>query len=708
MKFWTKNRIIISILVFFIFLFSILLFFDLRRKKDIGDRKVIGIIRYKQKVIQRKFDGDVVWEKIDKDTPVTNRDTIRTTDNSIVDIELNDKTEIKMDENSMIVLDFSNEKIDIDFSYGTISAKTENKLDAESKLNVKSGDKTIELGKSNAVLSKVNEKNLNVSMEKGSALIKTKNGDSKIEKDQLANIGENKVEIKKNPIRLVNPPNQQVLFSNLALMSLNFTWQSEKSSENILEIASDSNFKNKIKTAKKTLENSEVQKLAPAVYYWRVSSKLNSENLVSETSKFTIVKQESLVLNNPSKDSKYFYGNANPMIVFSWSIIENVRSYRLEVSKDSEFKNISYSSDLMSNRIVLDSFGEGKYYTRIITKPSASFLSSQTSEINSFTVERKKSLSPIQITTVSGSTTSLAAISKGNFLLSWKSDPDYKLYEVEISKTKTFDAKKTFQTKMNFFNPSQLEKGQYYFRVKGITAAEQSSEYTTSNFTIKESSTFSILQPLNNSELTLAQNQQIEFNWSKTDLSGTSNLEIALDANFNDIEKRISINGNNTSVAGLKSGNYFARVKLISNDEKKEELLLTNIINFKVSKIISNVQLKYPINSEIIDLTSANSLKMDWEKLPDAVSYTIEILQKDKAGDKVILKTESNINHFILDDLTLLDEGKFKWKVSANIKTTGKIFTTPVSESFFIISLNSGPKDVPVILSKSKQHIDKK
>ena len=63
MKSLDSNKIVVSVLLFLIIFFSLLLYLDFKRKIGIGDKEIIGIIRYKEKLIQRKIDGQVVWEK---------------------------------------------------------------------------------------------------------------------------------------------------------------------------------------------------------------------------------------------------------------------------------------------------------------------------------------------------------------------------------------------------------------------------------------------------------------------------------------------------------------------------------------------------------------------------------------------------------------------------------------------------------------------
>jgi hypothetical protein len=76
-----------------------------------GQNPVIGILTFKNKLIQRKFDSEVIWDEVNSGIEVRNRDTIRTGDFSDALLTLNDKSKININENSMIYLDFSDSAI---------------------------------------------------------------------------------------------------------------------------------------------------------------------------------------------------------------------------------------------------------------------------------------------------------------------------------------------------------------------------------------------------------------------------------------------------------------------------------------------------------------------------------------------------------------------------------------------------------------------
>ena len=52
---------------------------------DVGDLEKVGTITFKRQIAQRKYGSQVIWEEIEKNTPVYNNDSIRTAEESMAD-----------------------------------------------------------------------------------------------------------------------------------------------------------------------------------------------------------------------------------------------------------------------------------------------------------------------------------------------------------------------------------------------------------------------------------------------------------------------------------------------------------------------------------------------------------------------------------------------------------------------------------------------
>jgi hypothetical protein len=134
MKSLIKNTLLPLINLTVIAYSGFLLYNDYSSSIQTSGTVQIGTITFKKKVAERKYTQQVIWEKVENNTPVYNFDSIRTEAGSLAVINLNDGTAIELEEETMVVLQQSQEGLDIDFEQGAISASTSN-----SNLNIKSG-----------------------------------------------------------------------------------------------------------------------------------------------------------------------------------------------------------------------------------------------------------------------------------------------------------------------------------------------------------------------------------------------------------------------------------------------------------------------------------------------------------------------------------------------------------------------------------------
>ena len=80
---------------------------DLNTSQRRFDKEKIAVITFKNRIAQRKFEDRVVWERIDKSTPLYNGDLVRTSDLAEAVITFNDNSQIDLFENTMIQVYYS-------------------------------------------------------------------------------------------------------------------------------------------------------------------------------------------------------------------------------------------------------------------------------------------------------------------------------------------------------------------------------------------------------------------------------------------------------------------------------------------------------------------------------------------------------------------------------------------------------------------------
>ena len=99
-----NSKWVIGILLLLIFTCSVLLYLHLTEGAKGGENPEIGILTFKHKTIERKYDSDVIWNRIESGLVIRNKDTIRSGDFSDAVLTLKDNTQININENSKIYI----------------------------------------------------------------------------------------------------------------------------------------------------------------------------------------------------------------------------------------------------------------------------------------------------------------------------------------------------------------------------------------------------------------------------------------------------------------------------------------------------------------------------------------------------------------------------------------------------------------------------
>ena len=116
---WERRTalILLSTAAFFLVLF----FIDYRwSSASRTEGSPIGRIVYKNNVVQRKGKIDRIWSRLISNSFLYNRDIVRADRLSDAEIFLNDGTQIKIEENSMFRLEFTDKEAQISFDQGAI------------------------------------------------------------------------------------------------------------------------------------------------------------------------------------------------------------------------------------------------------------------------------------------------------------------------------------------------------------------------------------------------------------------------------------------------------------------------------------------------------------------------------------------------------------------------------------------------------------
>ena len=706
-----SSYLLLSLLLFL--LFGYLLDKELNRRGDVGDRKIVGTITFKHKVAQRKLGNSAVWDELQQEFPVYNRDSIRTEDNSEAVIELIGGTKIQLQDNSMIILDISEDgEASINFNYGNIKADSAG--GSTDNVSIVSGDKTISLSQTDISLKKdQGEGILDFVVNKGKAVLQIEEDGKQVTRNvnenEKINITGKTIELAAVPITLRKPAGavRDRVFSDRVPADLNLSWNNPENAKNLkLEISRDPNFGKIIQQKDVTGDNENIQ-LPEGTFYWRVvgvDSK-TGELKKSEGQKINVMQKKKIRLITPVLNASYSYVNQEPFISFLWDEDPSASGYVLEIASDSEFQNTVKSVETISTSIS-HILKDGKYYARITTKsrfPQAV----QSSDPTPFTVLKKLNLPPpVPLKPAELEKMSSEFLRKNGYVFTWLKSSEVTETNIVIAKDPAFSDIVVNESNINNFYllKNMLQSGKYYWRIRGKDTKGTMTDFSrTLAFSISSLDNILLVSPAKNETLDIYRSiDGVKFSWSDNSVKPPYRLEISADAAFSNPVKKIEANEKNLLVTDLNAGKYFWRVQ--KKDEGGTLVGTSEIQSFVIQPGIEEPEPIFPSPNKAVDMSNENYLSMKWDKVPDASTYRVKLYKVDNGKLSLIFQTNTTDQEYKFRDMEKLDTGSFIWSVTAETTAKNKVAKSEEVKTGFSITLPDAPP--PRIISPNIQMIE--
>ncbi|MCR9142762.1 MAG: FecR domain-containing protein [bacterium] len=659
-------------------LFSSLLYLDFNRRVQAGGEQ-IGTLRQRVNKAQRKYTNQVVWEGLDNEVPVYNNDSIRTGDYSSAVIELRDGTQIDLSENSMIVLNISEEAMDIDFAYGSIAAKRGESSDggaaddeAPAELNIRSDDKVITIEDSDVSLAQGAEgEALDVTVSRGEANISNESGETQtVGKDERARLTEESIEVKKITLRPLGPANGgRVYVTGRGKAQVNFTWSvgqngSAGPASVTFEVSRKRDF-SEITNRQTVRGNAAGANLGEGTYYWRLSATNNVGQTDRSTVRtITVLKNSPLNLQSPTQGARFEYVTTKPLVNFSWSENELARGYVLEIAGDRGFRNVIQQrrTQVRNTSLGLDA---GTYFWRVRTQTTTG--GSQTvSPTGTFQiVQNEKTPPPAPLSPVRDREIPAVFFEKEGVVFSWKRNADVQATTLQIAGDSGFsNVIVSRDSGGNFTNVRQpLQPGTYYWRLRGTDRDGRATDFSKAlRFQVGSVGRLNLVGPVNgvNADLEGVRQNGLAFQWSAAGFPGTYQLMISKNADFSGaltVDQRVT--GLSSLIRLQETGDWFWKVRVLSKNS--EVLTESEARSFSIADALNQPTPIYPAANATIDITNVNALTFRWRS-SGGVYYNLRVA--DNRG-KTIFTSRSNTTSLTMNDLRSLGDGRFNWTVTA-------------------------------------------
>jgi hypothetical protein len=636
-----------------------------------ANREVIGEMLFTDKNVSRQLENEVLWDKIEKKTPIYNKDSIRTGQNSEAVVKLLDNTMIELNENSLIVLVKNQQNLSLKFKAGDIATHNAGK---SLEINV---DSSVIRGEGADVKIKTlnNTGKARIQVDKGKISVVDKNKKTaSINQSEEAGLDSGALtEIDQIAVILKSPANHTQVTSIENSYRQAFTWEvtSPKLLNEQFEIAKANDFLPahglKIFKAHQAISPT----LSPGIYFWRVgwtNSKSSLEKtLYTESRQLTIGADMRLELTFPENDSQFDFSTDENSIDFQWKSQIKVKAYVLEIATSSDFRKLVFSRTLNDTTQTVKELPSGYYFWRLKAFGDHNDeLASST--VRNFSIHTKIKTLPELLKPEPEAVWE----NPEPLVFSWKSMDQASEYRITLSKD--FQQKEIFKTKsskLNSFSTPLIIPGTYYWSVRAINAKSAligQSDVRKLNYKIKaKSQAFILTLPKEKSvlsrESTNAGLEPVLFQWQVTrKIINPVTLLVGQTSDFSDAIKHEQITSNSVSETLSKSGLYYWKLQAPPDESE------TGTFNLKVVNSFETPTLLLPVNQATIELDLASStstiVKFSWTPMPTAFQYHIVVERGDDKKSGGVTVIDRLLKEWNLTSQPLIP-GQYSWTVSA-------------------------------------------
>lgn len=648
----SKSDITITIVVLLIVAgLSFLLYQSLNRILDAGSRKPIGKIIFKERVAQRRFSREPIWENLRTESPVYHQDTIRTENLSEAEIVLNDGTSIALEENTLIVLNFLNDEATLDFSYGGLRASSGEGTD----LKVISGDTEVDLSGAAARLSSDSKDDLELMVTRGRGRL-DKNGQVvDVDTNEIASVGAGDIKRTTVSALLQEPANGAKKIIDKNISNVTFQWKANQPMT--IEVARTRDFR---AVVSRTIGNGIANlPLAAGIYYWRATG---ADGQSTPPFSFTLIAKQSVVLHTPYQNQSIpTQVNSNEALVqFSWSKLDLATSYDLVIATDPLGANVVKRESSMTTLINV-TLPQGQYFWQVVPK-STMLEATSPSTFTGFSVSHSEKQPLPSLISPSGNSFLKPLIKDTGIVFTWKSSLPNQSYTLQISENPNFNhliINQPVSAGMARIN-QELPNGQLYWRLV------DSDQVATAllGFFIQGNTELTPIYPILRNQVITEINEPVVFRWQgSTGLDGGFRLVVSKTTNF---EQPIANLFSLVEMANLKLDQGLYYWKVIQISKQGQILGESRVESFELQQRPMPVVPVQPLASSSVDMTKTDQLSFSWKQVPNAVSYQFKLFKEPNHTE--IFKKETNQNQITIKDLSLLDTGSFSWSVTVKTK----------------------------------------
>ncbi len=660
----------------------------------------IGTIVYKRKVAQRKYSDRAIWEELRSNAPLYSYDSVRTAEDSEATLILKDGTEISLDENTLILLDFDRDNRNIEFLSGNITTtRTEVAAPSSAEIAAAStpppltivsrGSKVEMRDRSLARLSVSEKGSLDVAVSKGTVDLVVAQGKREVKEHEKAVVSEDArtATVERIPLSMTSPAHDSFWLSYGGEARVAFSWRSEPPRSSYgLEVSRSSAFEQILRDERFSSPEGSLA-LGPGTYYARAyADDDGGARSRAQPIRFTVIDDRPPAPESPPDNSSYTYRATPPSIRFSWALSPAASSHVLEIARDEGFTDVIARAPSSGSFIQAPVPGEGRFFWRIV--PVYAFKAAGAEPLPSsslsFAVSRVTEIPAAELLSPrDGETIPAKAVDEAGLRFSWKPEPEAIVSVMTIARDAAMtDPVGVLESRANSLEYGQkLPAGNYWWRVvTRDSGGNESPSSKPSAFSISFAPpVVRLASPAEGAEA----DATLRFEWEAEGASAFT-LELSEDEAFGSPIKRATTLPR-VDLRDLRPGRLWWRVKAIG--PRGIELSSSETRSLRILPPLPAPKPLSPEEGEGLDLAGAAAVEFTWTPTDGADGYSFRLVGAD--GKAIHEERSVTGVSYRFADVEALDPGRYRWEVAAYQTRTDRVRRSETAGAAFAVERNA-------------------
>jgi hypothetical protein len=654
---------------------------DLFRTMTRQTEQPVGTVTFKYRAAQRRFADRVLWDRLRRESPVYDGDSIRTAELSEATISFAGGAVINLEENSLVQIHDDRRGPRIDIGGGGLSAVAAD----GGTLVLVSGLSAAVLEPGSAARAGADGGGFRLQVSEGAASLTVDGETRTAAAGEFLAAGNEGPEGAFRPAALSPRPQARLLYPGQGTLAVSFRWTRRdppvrdpprpagREAPVRLELAEDRGFTRIVfrgdftGAGEPAYAGEAAAELEAGSYFWRVFPAGENPPDVSsfEIFPFKIIAAPAPVLITPAEGYVYQFRVRRPAVRFQWTETGDAVSYVLEAADNPQMRNPVFSREVRGTSLHTSELGPGTWYWRVRPVFPALY-EGEAGEggVRSFRIEQNGDLGvPVLQSPAGGAPVNIAA--GRDLYFSWRREAEAQVYTIRISANGDLRSPLITAAVQDTFyacrvRETRMTPGRYYWAVFQTDAeGNDSAPSPARTFTALEGEAIQrAVFPPEAYRIGRTFLPDIRFSWKST-LPFPSRFQVSPSADFSRLVIDEAVNGEILTGRFLPEGLWYWRIQA---GEPEGAVFETPPRSFIVLPPLPAPLLTEPAPDRRVVVLEGERQRFSWGPSPGAEYYQFKLYHASDRNRAVYENNflEETALSFALD---AYPEGNYVWTV---------------------------------------------